>query len=121
MEFQKLTNQEESKACQALIFESSITEKSCLHYLVLLLVYSLRLEFPEEVCEVIGVRETVLSTGMVLSLVVNVVPDNGVTRTYNKRRISLVPAEQATVRLGPNSIEKKSTEKPLEKPTEIQF
>ena len=81
MEFQKLTNQEESKACQAFdIFESSITEKSCLHYLVLLLMYSLRLEFPEEVCEVIGVRETVLSTGMVLSLVVNVVPDNGVTR-----------------------------------------
>ena len=81
MEFQKLTNQEESKACQGLMSGiDSITEKSCLHYLVLLLMYSLRLEFAEEVCEVIGVRETVLSTGMVLSLVVNVVPDNGVTR-----------------------------------------
>ena len=80
MEFQKLTNQEESKACQALIFESSITEKLLLHCFVFLLMYSLRLEFAEEVCEVIGVRKTVLSTGMVLSLVVNVVPDNGVTR-----------------------------------------
>ena len=48
--------------------------------LVLFLTYSLRLELSEEIGEVIGVRETVLSTGMVLSLVVNVVPDNAVTQ-----------------------------------------
>ena len=74
--------------CHALTLGSSITRslvpitcvKVLLMSLVLFLTYSLRLELSEEVCEVIWVRKPVLSTGMVLSLVVNVVPDNAVTQ-----------------------------------------
>ena len=73
--------------CHALTLGSSITRSLVpksrvtvlLMSLVLFLTYSLRLELSEEVCEVIWVRKPVLSTGMVLSLVVNVVPDNAVT------------------------------------------
>ena len=43
------------------------------------LTYSLRLELGEEIREVIGVGKAVLSAGVVLRLVVDVVPDDAVT------------------------------------------
>ena len=46
--------------------------------LVSSLAYSLRLELGEEICEVVGVGKAVLSAGVVLRLVVDVVPDNAV-------------------------------------------
>ena len=51
---------------------------SLLPYLVSSLAYSLRLELGEEICEVVGVGKAVLSAGVVLRLVVDVVPDNAV-------------------------------------------
>ena len=55
-------------------------------FLVSLLVYSLRLELGEEISEVVGVGKAVLSAGVVLRLVVDVVPDNAVTHAYEKKR-----------------------------------
>ena len=49
-----------------------------LMFLVSLLVYSLRLELGEEISEVVCVGKAVLSAGVVLRLVVDVVPDNAV-------------------------------------------
>ena len=55
-------------------------------FLVSLLVYSLRLELGEEISEVVGVGKAVLSAGVVLRLVVDVVPDNAVAHAYEEWR-----------------------------------
>merc|ERR1719499_783509 len=79
--------------------------KPLMSYFVSLLVYSLRLELGEEISEVVCVGKAVLSAGVVLRLVVDVVPDNAVAHACRAR--------------GANGEDEPLVESPLEEPQRL--